>query len=238
MFARIIFLSLVLTSFVSKAALVSSSLSENDRREVVKTLGHASSLKVLGDPYPLGGYAGFEMGITIESVPTESFADLGDKTAGGNLLTYPVISVGKGLYENIDLFGHFSLFGQENRVGVYGGLLRWGFFESKNMPLTLSLSLQSSSNNFDNIITGEVFAATLNLGLNFNNSSLYMGIGKVNSKAEFSEGLNDSPQAETVSAEDTQFKVGGVYHFRPYFIAIEFNRYVVSHFSARLGLRF
>lgn len=235
---KLITLIFLLLGISAHGALVSNSLSEEDRREVVKTLGHASSLKVLGDPYPLGGYSGFEFGITIESVPTESFVDLGDKTAGGELLTYPVVSIGKGLYHNIDIFGHFSLFGTENRVGVYGGMIRWGFYESPAMPLTLSLSLQTSSNNFDNLITGEVFAALLNMGLNFKKTSLYMGLGKVNSKAEFSKDLNNTPSSETVSAEDTQFKVGGVYHLRPYFIAVEFNRYVISHFSARLGIRF
>lgn len=229
---------LMLISFSSYAGLVSGNLSDTDRKDVVRTLGYGSSLKTLGDPYPLGGFSGFELGIAVESIPTEDFTNYGDGTAGGKLLTYPVVSLGKGLYENVDLFVHFSMFGPENRVGVYGGLVRWGFFESDTLPLTLSLSLQSASNNFDNQITGEVFSAIFNLGLNFEESALYMGVGKVNAKADFVKELTDSAIAESSSAEDLQFKLGGVYYFRPYFLSLEFNRYVVSHFSARVGLRF
>lgn len=233
-----LFTALFLFSISSWASLVSSNLSESDRLEVLRTLGNASSLKVLGDPFPLGGYSGFEIGLAIESIPTDSFTDLGDKTADGDMLTYPVVSIGKGLYENIDLFVHFSAYGAENRVGVYGGLLRWGFFESKRLPLTLSLTIQSLSNNFDNQITGELSSAVLNLGLNFEDSSLYLGVGKLSSRAEFSRDLTDTPNKEINSAGETQIKVGGVWNFSPYFLSLEFNRYYISHITAKFGLRF
>lgn len=225
-------------SFQASAALVSSNLSESDRDKVLRTLGNSSSLKILGDPYPLGGYSGFELGLSIETVSTDSFVDLGDGSAGGKLLTYPVVSIGKGLYENLDLFVNFSLFGTENRVGTYGGILRWGFFESKTIPLTLSLSLQSLSNNFDNQITGELYGGMINVGLNFNNSSYYLGLGKVNAQAEFAKEIVDSPNQEKAESSDTHFKVGAVWHFSPYFVSLELNRYYISHFTGKIGLRF
>ena len=52
---------------VAAAFDIPKGLSESDRREIILTLGLNSATKMLDNPYPLGGFSGFEIGLSQQS---------------------------------------------------------------------------------------------------------------------------------------------------------------------------
>src|SRR5476649_319848 len=52
-------------------------LNESDRREIVRTLGLNSATKMLDNPYPLGGFSGFEVGFSAEFIDIRDIRRLG-----------------------------------------------------------------------------------------------------------------------------------------------------------------
>ncbi len=52
-------------------------LTANDRTEVVRTVGLNSANKFLTNPYPLGGYSGFEIGYSVEFINVRDIRRLG-----------------------------------------------------------------------------------------------------------------------------------------------------------------
>jgi hypothetical protein len=49
---------------------IPENLTKEDRIKVLGILGAGTSSKILTDPYPLGGFAGFEAGIQMDSIPS------------------------------------------------------------------------------------------------------------------------------------------------------------------------
>ncbi|MEC9282452.1 MAG: hypothetical protein VX642_07055 [Bdellovibrionota bacterium] len=232
----ILFLSFLSTQ--SSAKIFSANLSKSDRENITRRAGHSTAMKLLSDPYPLGGYEGLEYGIILESLPTSDFQDYGDGTADGRQLYYPAFNIGKGLYRNFDLFVNFGVYSGDTSVGLYGAMLRWGFYESERIPLVIALNLYVSSSNFNNEVTGDTEGFLVDAGLNFTDAGVYLGVGRVSSKSLYTSDLTDSTSSEKNNATDLHLRLGGVYHFRPLFVALEVNRYTITHFSLKVGYRY
>src|SRR5690606_37261354 len=86
---------------------IPSNLNEADRVGVLEILGPGTSGKILTDPYPLGGLAGFEASLQMDSIPVSDLSKFGNTVAEQDFFSYPIISIGKGLYNNLDIFVHF-----------------------------------------------------------------------------------------------------------------------------------
>lgn len=89
-----------------------------------------SASKVLDNPYPLGGYTGIEFGLASEFIPVEDLASLGSKTTDKGEYNYYTLTLGKGLYYNVDMHAYFTPFGQAEKMQSYGAQIRWGFYEA------------------------------------------------------------------------------------------------------------
>src|SRR5476651_1584350 len=108
---------LLLSSMKALAFDIPSGLNQSDRREIVRTLGLNSATKMLDNPYPLGGYSGFEIGLSSEFIDIRDIRHLGcaPGSAGcGNKTysdesewNYSRLTIGKGLYKDLDIFIHF-----------------------------------------------------------------------------------------------------------------------------------
>ena len=59
-----------------------SSLTSHDRGQVLAILGYGSAVKILDNPYPLGGYSGLEIGLSTEFINTSQIAKLYPSAAG------------------------------------------------------------------------------------------------------------------------------------------------------------
>ena len=75
---RFIFVALLGLACLPAFALeIPRGLSQPDRVEVVETIGLGAAPKILSNPYPLGGYDGFEVGYSIEFINVRDVNRLG-----------------------------------------------------------------------------------------------------------------------------------------------------------------
>lgn len=224
-----------------QAFQLSSGLDKADRNSILDRIGFSSSTKFLSDPYPLGGYNGVELSLSIESISADELSELGDSTGSDGKLQYPVISFAKGIYNNIDLHAHMNPYGGSIGMSSYGLLVRWGVYESEKVPLSLSLVTHANFSNLNNQMTVKTTGVDIMTGLSLVDSSFYLGLGTLNADATFmggTSGLNSSGKEESESATVLHSYFGYIKHFRPLFIALELNKYESNLFSAKVGTRF
>lgn len=201
-------------------------------------------MKLLTDPYPLGGYAGFEMGLSVESIAIDEISRLGDTTSQQDQFTYPIITVGKGLFNNFDTFLSFMPFNEGTGLSVYGALLRYGFYQTKMLPASFSAVVHFNSVNINNQIVTQSVGADLIAGINVRNFSVYLGVGEIQSRGEFIGGpfgvvaVENGMQINRVNIVSTFHSVlGGTLHISDYFVALEVDQYTQPTFSIKLGYR-
>lgn len=238
-------LSLVLPLVFATPAIAKvefpTGLDRDDRREIVRLLGLASSGKILSDPYPLGGYQGFEAGISVENLPVEDIARLGNTlTTPQKDIAYPKFTIGKGLYENIDFFVHFIPYSEKTQLAQYGGILRSNVYQAKFLPVSLSVLVNFNNANFSNLLTARSFGIDLIGGINVDNVSLFVGGGPVQSRGRFiggAQGITESGLLESETVDGFHTVMGANMHISRIFLTVQIDRYVTTVYSAKLGLR-
>ena len=215
-----------------------TALDATDRQEMAQLLGFSSAMKLVSDPYPLGGYEGLQLGLVGESIPVGEFRNWGDGSGQSSNLSFASFQIAKGIYKNWDGFVNFALQLGGSTVSSYGAMLRWTFFESQRIPLSMAVNLHGSNNNFANLITGDSAGVLLDIGLYFEKFSSYLAVGRMTANYQFDASLNRDPVAAFGSASDVHLRIGGVYHLRPFFIGLEWNRHLIQHLSLQIGLRY
>lgn len=226
----------------SAAVQLPSDMDKNDRIEALKIIGFGTSSKILTDPYPLGGYEGFELGISVESLPTDDLARLGSGVSSPQQdFSYPKFSIGKGLYNDIDLFFNFTPYNRANEISQWGGVIRWGVYQATLLPLSASIVGHFNSANFNNQMTAQTYGVDAIGGINVNQVSLFAGAGYVESNGRFiggPRGITDTDTLETESATGLHTVIGATVHISKFFVAAQIDRYTAPVFSAKLGFRF
>ncbi|MBX7231749.1 MAG: hypothetical protein K1X29_06660 [Bdellovibrionales bacterium] len=247
-------------NFTSWALTLPKQLNHSDREQITRQLGLNTSTKLLSNPFPLGGYSGFEIGLSAEFIDIHKIAKLGCSPAtsgcpntwnGEEELVLPRLIIGKGLYENVDIFMHFTPQIAQIDFSSFGGSLRYSFFEAKFFPANISLVLNAHNISFSNEFQCLTLGADLVSGIYVDNISFYLGGGILQAKGTFlaSSGANatvdnSDPEVniatQTVIHKMTQFHmyVGTTYHLNDLFIAAQMDRYPEETYSARLGFRF
>ena len=226
------------------------SLDESDRKEVTRILGFGTSSKLLTNPFPLGGYSGVELGLSMETIDTSSIARLGDKSQDTKEFTYPRLSLGKGLYNDVDLFFSFVPYSDSTRVAEFGGILKWCFYQAEFLPLSLSFIVHGSDININDSFVSETIGGEFVAGINVDNFSLYFGGGRLQSDARFlagdsgTDGVIDSTDSNLDKENLMQQRlrtahtfIGFTFHFSEVFLAVQLDRYRDPVYSAKLGLR-
>lgn len=235
-------------------------LSHADRQEVVETLGLTSSTKLLSNPYPLGGYSGFEVGYSISFINIRDISRLGcavgstgcpnTETSTEDELRYSKITIGKGLYNNIDLFMHFAPPVGDAGISEYGGALRWGFYQAEFLPINVSLVLHANQINVQDKFVGQNLGYDFIAGVNVDGFSLYFGGGQIYGKGSFIGGSSgtatvdpsdpelgsDNTVVERVS--QTHSLVGAILQFDHLFAAAQIDHYKNAVYSLKVGLRY
>ncbi len=244
----------------SFAVEIPKRLDDQDRREVARILGLNTSGKILSNPYPLGGYSGVEIGVSLEIVNIEDLSRLGCQASEPGCpnqnpsedkeLKYPRISIGKGLYKNIDFFINFIPPMQDD-ITDFGGMGRWSFYHAKFLPINLSLLAHANRMNIKDAVITENVGIELLAGVNVNNFSLYFGGGYLKSDATFIGGDTNSgtvvpgePKLNTASnsLSETIYSshslVGVSVHLSDIFLAFQIDRYRDPVLSFKLGVRY
>ena len=216
-------------------------LSAADRLRAVEILGFGSSAKILGNPYPLGGYKGVEVGLTSEFIPLDDLSKLGNESNGKGELNFYTLTFGKGLFHNVDVFIHFTPVVQNEDIQNFGGQMRWGFYESNSFPLTLSTSLYGGGANFSNLVNIVNFGFDLLATVTIDQVSVYAGGGPSRAIAKFiggAGGITDTGNSEEADVLHGHTVFGVSIDISKFFLAMQIDRYADSFYSGKLGYRF
>lgn len=251
----------IFLSLTGKALDIPKGLSTSDQEDVVKILGLGTSMKMASSPYPLGGYAGFEFGYDVNFINIDQLTRLGcepgtpgcanTSRSDAQEFSYSKLTIGKGLYQNIDIFLSFAPFIRSGNYSDYGGVIRWTFYEARLLPIHLIALVSGNNVNFKNDFTSQNIAGDILIGVNVEDLSIYFGGGQIRSEGTFiggsgddstvpsgAEGLN--PSTNTVKRTIYRFHtvVGASLEFQPLFVAGEINRYEDSVYTLKAGVRF
>lgn len=266
---RVFIFVLLCAAQVAHAFEIPKGLNADDRRQVIRTIGLNSAYKTLSNPYPLGGYSGFEIGYSVEFVSVSDIRRLGCKPGDPGCSNteysndtdwrYSRLTIGKGLYNDIDVFFSFIPPAGNVRLSDYGGMLRWSFYQAKFLPINLAAMLHFNNMNFNNTFMDFNSGAELMAGVNIDNFALYFGGGVVQARGTFiAAPFQPTPGActgdctveksdpdyntntQTVSQVVTEGHtvIGFSAHYENLFAAAEVDRYRDAVYSLKVGLRF
>lgn len=241
--SRIFILLLILhTSWQAFAGMVLPvNMSSADREVALGVLGFGSAAKLLSSPYALGGYDGVEVGVSSEYIHLADVASLGSKSNSRSDVSYMNVTLGKGLFYNVDVFLQFVPMPQGESISGYGGQMRWGFYEAKFMPAALSFVAHGSAMNFNNLVGTHTTGVDLVGSVNMRDVSLFFGVGQGRSVGTFvggAGGLTDSGLSETTDVISQHTLFGISVKMSNVFLALEVDRYVQSTYAGKMGLRF
>lgn len=226
---------------VSAAMTLPKNLTANDRESALNILGFGSATKLLSSPYPLGGYDGVEVGVSSEYIPLSDVSSLGSKSDSRNDFSYLGVTLGKGLFYNVDVLLELIPLPQDESISGFGGQIRWGFYEAKFMPLELSLLFHGSAMNFANVLGAHTTGIDLIGSVNMKDVSLFVGLGQARSVGTFiggTDGVTDTGNTESADARSQHTVFGISVKMSNVFVALEVDRYVQSTYAGKLGLRF
>ncbi len=262
--SHLLVLLFILLPNLASALVIPKGLSATDRREVVRTIGLNSAPKALSNPYPLGGYSGFEVGYSVEFINVRDIRRLGcvPGTSGCGNISYsndtewrfPRLTIGKGLYNDVDLFFSFIPPTGGVRASDYGAQVRWSFYQAQFLPISLSVIGYFNQLNFGDVFMNRNMGAELMAGVNVNNFALYFGGGWLEAQGTFVAGTTANCQDCTVDPSDgevngvsktvrhnieaTHTVVGFSFHYQNLFAAAQVDRYRDAVYSMKVGMRF
>lgn len=235
-------ISLSFSPFAECSIQLPTNLTKKDREKALAIIGLGTSSKILSDPYPLGGYAGFEIGFAIETFPAEEIGRLGGGVRPPQQdASLPKISFGKGLYNNLDLFIQFTPYSRQDELAEFGGIVRWGFYQASFLPLSLSVLAHATNANIANQLSTHAYGLDIMGGMDVENVALFAGFGPIEASGTFiggSAAITDSRVLENEFITGFHTVFGGNVHFSNYFATLQIDRYTIPVFSGKLGVRF
>jgi hypothetical protein len=241
--ALILFILLFLPLPQAFATLqIPGNLSAADENKALQIFGFGSSQKILDDPYPLGGYSGLEVGFSYEVLQTSALSVLGNSSLSQSQMSYNMITIGKGIYNNVDTFLDFALMGQQENITNVGGQIRWGFFQASYLPVYLTAILHGNAFNCENLIVTNTIGTDIIAGFKEGDVTLYFGGGTLRTQGTFSggsDGITASTISDSTAISGTRFLAGlNIKFYSKAFFAGEIDNYTSAVYSAKLGYRF
>ncbi|MBK9294347.1 MAG: hypothetical protein IPM57_07860 [Oligoflexia bacterium] len=232
-------LALILLFPKTSYAVISipSSLSAGEQELVLQTLGFGTSFRPVNNPYPLGGYSGFEMGLSANNIPTQDIGLYGGGSSVEKNVTYPLISIGKGIFDNIDILFNFIPYGESTGIGIYAGALRWSFFQATFVPASFGLLLHGSSTNVNNVFNSQTVGADIITGVNIEPFSFYLGAGSIHGQGQFNSTLTTTGFSENQVVRAFHTLIGLNVEIASFFTAFEIDVYNTTIIALKFGAR-
>ncbi|WP_347358643.1 hypothetical protein [Bdellovibrio sp.] len=237
----ILILLLATTAPVLAATDLPRNLDSGDQIRALQILGFGSASKILDNPYPLGGYTGIEVGLSSEFIPTEDLASLGSKTDDKGEFNFYTLTVGKGLYYNIDTLFYFTPTIQGEKMQNYGAQVRWGFYEASFFPLSLTAMLYGGGASFSNLINVSTMGLDLIATVAMDRLAIYTGFGRIRANGTFiggADGITADQNTVTRDVVEDHAVFGINIDIAKMFLAMQIDRYADSVYSAKVGFRF
>jgi hypothetical protein len=251
-------------AFGAHALQLPKGLSAADRADVVQTIGLGTAPKMLTNPYPLGGYSGFEVGYEMDFINVRDVNHLGCSVGTASCPNNHVpdedefhfsrFTIGKGLYHDVDVFFSFAPPIGSTNVSDFGAMARWAFYQAEFLPITFSFILDGNRMNIGDDFVGYNVGAELMLGITVDSFALYFGAGQIWSRGTFLVYTDPTnPGNGTVSSTDPEAGntgsiiedkqqlhavVGFSVQYENLFSAAEIDHYHDSVYSIKVGTRF
>lgn len=225
----------------SESSPIPTMMSQEDRIKALEILGLGTTSKLLSSPSPLGGFSGIELGVGVENISLDDLRRLGYRDSSLDEYNYYSLILGKGLYYDVDIFLNFTPTMQSNSLTVFGGMMRWKFFEMQNFPLAFSFVAHSSGASFSNVVSTHTVGLDFVMSMNMEDLSFYFGGGKTRAIGIFVggvEGVTDSGKSEQVDLMESHSLFGIMFRFEKFFIDLQVDRYSQSFYSGKIGTRF
>lgn len=216
-------------------------LNSQERKELMKIIGLTTSSKLVSNPYPLGGYLGLEIGYNVEYIEMNQANNIGKQTYDIKNFYYPQISVGKGIYNNIDILVHFIPFNEKRGLSNYGGIFRWNFYEGIFYPYFFSFIMHINNVNISDYLNLQSSGYELLAGLYVDFFSIYFGLGPVKCYGEFLGGnsnFTESNEQEEESITGLHYYLGMTFHYKKVYFGLQLDKYYFDIiYGVSLGLR-
>jgi hypothetical protein len=259
---RLLLLLFALTTTSARALQLPKGLSKADREEVVETIGMGAATKMLTSPYPLGGYSGFEIGFSLEFIDVRDVNRLGcavgspgcanTSISDNDEFRFSRLSIGKGIYHDIDIFFQFAPPIGGTNISDYGAAVRWAFYQTEFLPITFSAVVHANMMNLQDDFINQNIGAELIAGITVDNFALYAGVGQIWSQGTFQVGNSGNGTVDpsdpdaiqsatgevTEKTTETHTLVGISLTYENLFAAAEVNHYRDSVYGIKLGVRF
>lgn len=217
-----------------------TNLTSAEQEDFLHLFGVQTTAKLLTNPYPLGGYDGFDIGVSITSVSLKDFDTTNLKS---EKLPYASFSIAKGLFNDVDIYFNFVPPLRQNNISNYSVLVKWSFNEGMFLPVVWSLSAHTGATNAADQFTSKSTGFELSGGYSFNRLSIYGGVGFVTSAGRFignKNGVNFtlSGADETNALSSNHLFIGGFYQVRRYYAAFQIDQYNELITTSKVGIRF
>lgn len=240
-----VFLFLFIGISANALTVFPTNLDRADRKVFLEVLGYGTAPKLLSNPYPLGGYQGWEIGLSNEFLSLEEVAGLGTPPAGqvvskGEFNFYN-LSFAKGLYKNIDTTLSFLPTLQGEGVSGFAAQVKWTFYESPNMPLTLATNLYGGSINIQSLLGVDSLGLDLICAMSMDDLAIYFGGGQTRVIGTFTGGANgitDDQDRHSLSLESMHTLFGLSFNVSKLLIAFQVDRYHEPVYGAKIGFRY
>jgi len=232
---------LIFFASMSSALEIPQQLTPDDQRRVLEIVGLGTTGKFLSEAHSLGGFSGLELSLSVESINTREISTLGNQVSTTQQFFYPNLTIGKGIFNNSDIFIYFIPPINNSDLSKYGASFRWSFYEALFLPINFSVITHINSSNIKNQVILRNLGADLLAGMTLNNFSFSFGLGWANSAGNFTGGTNGvtlSQQLEGRKVESSHFTIGGTYKIDAFFFGISLDRYKEEVVTFKAGLRF
>ncbi len=200
-------IQLLFVFFVSSSAFsfAPKNFNEVDVDSWVNRVSGVSSIKTVGDPVPLGGYEGVEVLIASEwlTIPQKD-------TAKDRVEVLPTLRLGKGLYENFDVFIVTSLPLLKSDFSKWGFQARWMAWQAETAPLMAHLGCSYGSQEYYSLIITNSWSCEILGNLIVKKFRVFAGLGIVRSLTLFDAGSTQFSSEEVQRSAAFNKYLGGI----------------------------
>lgn len=215
-------------------------LNQSDRKTALQILAPATNSRLLSSPYPLGGWEGFEVGVSRHYVPTAYLSELGSKPDNLNDFEYPLLTLGKGLYNNLDLFLSIVPMAQSETITHFSSQIRCQLWESVSQIFRISGLLYAGTTTLNNQLNIQSYGFDFIGTTTIDRVSLYLGLGTSFGNGRFiggAKGLTDSLNTEIETTTLAHQLIGLEWPVSNFFWAAEVDRFKIPYYSLKIGYR-
>lgn len=220
---------------------LTTGLNEASRQQLVRILGLGVNNKNTSIPGALGTDHGLEVSIANEFISTEKVSQLIQDKGSRNTLFYPKISIGKGLYDRVDLFIHFIPYTATLGLSEFGGAVRLHITRSESSPLVTSAVLGFNSATFNNQLNTQGVSLDFSMGMQWDYLSVFSSVGLAQAKGRFvggTQGVTDTLTEQSERVSSFHFSVGALGRYNIYFMSLALDHYYQPVYTGKVGFYF